>query len=490
MGHGPNARRLLDQEACYRALTARDVRFDGTFFVGVSTTGIYCRPICTARIPGKDRCSFYRSAVEAEHAGFRACFRCRPELAPGAAPLDSIPRLVTRAVARIEEGFLNERSIEDLAGELRVTSRHLRRAMEDELGVGPIELAQSRRLALAKQLLQSTKLGLAEVAHASGFRSVRRFNALFGARFGRPPSSLRKVTGASHAARELLLTLDYRPPLDWEAMLAFLGARAIPGVERVDGTTYRRTVRIGAREGRIEVTKDPKRDALVARVSLSLAGVLMSIAARLRTVFDLDAQPEAISAHLAGDPLLRPLVRSQPGLRVPGAFDSFEMTVRAVLGQQVSVRAATTLAGRLVERFGTSLEASGEEEGQGPARLFPPAERVAEISAEELGAIGITRARARSLLALARAVADRTLSFERGAAPDETIAQLEGLPGFGAWTSHYVAMRALHWPDAFVASDLGVKKALGGLSPGAAEKRAEAWRPWRAYAVMHLWRSL
>lgn len=471
MGYDPGM--PLDAETCYRALCARDGRFDGVFFVAVRTTGIYCRPVCRARTPAQDRCAFYRSAAEAEREGFRACFRCRPELAPGASPLDARPRLVEGAVARIEEGFLNEGSVDDLALELGVTGRHLRRAISAELGLSPIALAQSRRLALAKQLLQDTSLPLAEVAFASGFSSVRRFNALFQARFGRAPSTLRRGRAAVAAPDALVLRLDYRPPLDWPALLAFLAARAIPGIEQVTGGEYHRAVRIGGAAGRIVVRRDEARQALLAELSPTLSPALLPITARLRALFDLDAQPAAIADHLGRDELLRDLVRRRPGLRVPGAFDGFELCVRAVLGQQVSVRAATTLSGRLVERFGE-----------------PAPGRLAAATEDEIASLGLPGARARTLVALARAVAGGAVRLDRHGDLDAALAALRAVPGIGDWTASYIAMRALRWPDAFPSGDLGLRKALGGVTARAAEARAEPWRPWRAYAAMHLWAHL
>jgi AraC family transcriptional regulator, regulatory protein of adaptative response / DNA-3-methyladenine glycosylase II len=476
---------MLDAPTCYRAMTSRDARFDGLFFVGVSTTGVYCRPICSARTPRRDRCSFFRSAAEAERAGYRACFLCRPELAPGLAPLDGVPRLVARALALVEDGFLNERSLEELAAELGVTDRHLRRTMQIELGVSPVELAQTRRLAMAKQLLQDSQLPLTELAFASGFRSVRRFNALFRARFGRSPTAVRRAHAERDGAgRPLLLRLDYRPPLDWPALLAFFRQRAIPGVEEVTDDEYRRTVRLGGETGELRVRHHPTRPALVASASLSLARQAMQLAARVRALFDLDARPQVIAETLAGDRLLRPLLRARPGLRLPGCFDPFELMVRAVLGQQISVAAARTLAGRLA-RLG---EARSDEPGP-LARLFPGAQQVAGASARQLASIGLTGARAQALLAAARAVAEDRLRLD-AASPEETLATLARLPGFGPWTAQLVAMRALRWPDAFPAGDAGLRRALGGVSARDAERRAESWRPWRAYAAVHLWRSL
>jgi AraC family transcriptional regulator of adaptative response / DNA-3-methyladenine glycosylase II len=472
----------VDVDSCYRALAARDRRFDGLFFVAVETTGIYCRPVCSARTPRRERCRFYRTGAEAERAGYRACFRCRPELAPGAAPVDAAGRLVAAAAAHIDEGYLNERSVDDLAAELGVTARHLRRALEAELGVSPIELAQSRRLALAKQLLHDTELGIAEIALASGFASVRRFNAAFRDRFAAPPSQLRRRRAAG--AGELILRLEYRPPLDWAALLAFLAPRALPGVEEVVDGEYRRTARLGDRTGTIAVQGEPARSALVARVSLPLAGAAMAVAARLRALFDLDAQPAQVSEHLGRDRRLRRSVARHPGLRVPGAFDPFEVAVRAVLGQQCSVRGATTLAGRLIAHFGRRLEAPGSL-----THLFPSPAALASAPLEAIAAIGMPRARAGAIAALATAFAAGEVRLGRGTPVEEAVAGLEALPGIGPWTSHYVAMRALRWPDAFPSGDLVLRKALGGVSAARARARAERWRPWRAYAAMHLWQT-
>ena len=477
----------LVPDRCYRALASRDARFDGAFYVGVSTTGIYCRPICAARTPGRERCSFYRTAAEAEQAGYRACFRCRPELAPGRAPLDAVPRLAARAVARIEEGALNEGTLDDLAGQLGVSGRQLRRAVEAELGVSPVALAQTRRLSLAKHLLQDTRLPLIDVALASGFGSVRRFNALFLARFGRPPSALRRAdaafgvapgkggpgNGAEVDARPgLSLRLDFREPYDWDGMLAFFAARAVPGVERVEGATYARAVRVGDRTGTFEVRREGR--SLRVGISLSLAPALMKVVARLRAQFDLDADPHAIAAALRQEKHLARLVARRPGLRVPGAFDPFEATVRAVLGQQVSVRGATTLAGRLAARFGDPID------GASLSRAFPQAAALAACSVDELAAIGLPRARAATLRAVAGA-------FARGV---QSAEDLRGLPGVGPWTLSYVGMRAFHDPDAFPAADLGVRKALRGAGPRDAEALVERARPFRAYAALHLWSSL
>lgn len=474
----------LDNDTCYRALVARDERFDGVFFVAVKSTGIYCRPVCSARTPARKQCAFYPRAVEAERDGFRACFRCRPELAPGTSPVEAVPRLVEAAVARIEAGFLNQGSIDDLAGELGVTARHLRRAFTAELGVSPVALAQARRMGFAKRLLQDTGLSMAEVAFASGFASVRRFNALFRERFGRPPSALRRERAAT-GGDTILLRLDYRPPLDWPALLGFLEARAIPGVESVRDGVYRRTIRAGARTGWVSVRADQDRPALRAEVSASLAGALMPLAARLRGLFDLDAQPHAIATQLGADPTLGPRVARRPGLRVPGAVDGFETTARAILGQQVSVRAATTVSGRLAAELGEPIPTPYPE----LRRLSPTPAALASAGVDRLAGLGMPGARARSLMALARAVHDGEPRLQRHVDIAGAVEALQALPGIGDWTAQYVAMRVLGWPDAFPAGDLVLRRALGDIPAREVRARAEAWRPWRAYAAMHLWQS-
>jgi AraC family transcriptional regulator of adaptative response / DNA-3-methyladenine glycosylase II len=464
-------------------MAARDRRFDGVFFVGVETTGVYCRPVCPARTPRRTRCVFFSSRAEAEREGFRACFRCRPELAPGNAPMDSVPRLVSSALARVEGGYLDERSVAELARELGITARHLDRALASALGVTPVELAQSRRIGLAKQLLQDTTLPMASVALGAGFSSVRRFNALFRERFGRRPSAVRRVHAAEPGSG-IVLRLDYRPPFDWDALLEFLGPRAIAGVESVGGGSYRRTVAIGGHRGWIGVSHAAASSALRVELALSLAPVIASVVARVRSLFDLDAHPARIDARLSGSALLRPMVRARPGVRVPGAFDGFETALRAVLGQQVSVRGAATLAGRAASELGEKLATPFPE----LTRSGPSAAVLAGVDPASIArAVGLPLARAQAIQGLARAVAAGAVRLERGDVPAEAMAQLTALPGIGDWTAQYVAMRALGWPDAFPASDLGLRRALGVSRERAVLARAEAWRPWRAYAAMRLW---
>jgi AraC family transcriptional regulator of adaptative response / DNA-3-methyladenine glycosylase II len=459
---------VLDAKACWRALQARDARFDGRFFVGVSTTGIYCRPICTARTPRRDRCSFHANAAAAEKAGFRACFRCRPELAPGHASVDAVPRLVTGALGRIDEGYLDGASVDELARELGVSGRHLRRVFEVELGVSPVELAQTRRLARAKQLLHDSELSLTAIAYASGFQSLRRFNTAVRERFGRPPSDLRRlgVRNVGHVA----LRLDHRAPLDFDELLGFLRVRALPGVEVVEDDRYRR--RIGDAE--LRVWQDASHTSLRLELDIALAPALARIVAAVRRLFDLDAEPQAIAQVLRRDRLLAPLLRRRPGLRVPGSFDPFETALRAVLGQQVSVAAATTLAGRLVAHFNG----------------IPTPHALARSSAESIAAIGMPLTRARALVALADAWDRGVISCAPGSDVEQLHAAVVAIPGLGAWTAEYLSMRALHFPDVLPAGDLALRKALGGSTGAEVRRRAEAWRPWRAYAAVHLWTAL
>jgi AraC family transcriptional regulator of adaptative response / DNA-3-methyladenine glycosylase II len=484
----------LDADACYKVLLARDRRFDGLFFVAVSTTGIYCRPICPARTPGRDRVTFYKHAAEAENAGYRACFRCRPEVAPGnstTASTDATSQLVRLALSKIEQGYLNEQSLEDLASSLNVSSRHLRRSIEAEVGVSPVMLAQTRRLALAKQLLHDTNLPMAEIAHASGFASVRRFNGLVQSRFGRSPTSLRKAHGESAKRGTFTLRLDYRPPFDWQHLLGFLGDRAMHGIERVEDGSYFRSIALGNRAYEIEVRNDAEKSRIVAEVPVQLAPLAMDLSNRLRRLFDLDARPDVIEKELGRDKWLGPIVKKQRGTRLPGAFDSFEIAIRSVLGQQVTVAGATTLAKRVVEKFGreVSIGENGKSTRSQIARIFPSAETIANASLADVRAIGMPEARAKTLLAISQKISDGRLVLEAGSDPEIAIASMTSIAGIGNFTSHVVAMRALRYVDAFPSSDLGVRKALNSKNARELDGRAESWRPWRAYAVIHLWRN-
>jgi AraC family transcriptional regulator of adaptative response / DNA-3-methyladenine glycosylase II len=472
----------LDSEACFRAVRARDRRFDGRFFVGITSTHIYCRPICTARPANRRNMRFYSNAAAAEGAGFRPCLRCRPERAPGLAPVDAVSRLVGAAMAGIEEHALSSARVGDLAASLGVSDRHLRRVTEAELGVSPIELAQTQRLLLAKRLLRETSLKLTDIAFASGFGSVRRFNALFKSRYGLSP---RAVRGKAIDTDTLSVQLEFRPPLAWASLLAYLRLRAIPGVEIADGTHYRRTVAIGDTKGWIAVSMHSSADALSLEISPSLTPVIGAVIGRVKQLFDLGAAPDSVRMVLRQDEILAATVRRLPGLRVAGAFDGFELAVRTVLGQQVSIKGASTIAGRWAAVFGEPIATPYPELN----RLSPSAERMARVLPKEIAALGMVGARARCLVGLAQAVAQRKIILTFASNVEEQIESLMCLPGIGHWTANYIAMRALHWPDAFPTGDLVLMRAARS-NQKQLQQRSEAWRPWRAYAAHYLWQSL
>lgn len=469
----------LDTETGYQAILTKDTRFDGIFYVGVSTTGVYCRTVCRARTPRRSSCSFYPSAASAERAGFRPCLLCRPELAPGNARIDAAGRLAAAVASRIEEGVLAEMSLEELASDLQVSSRHLRRVVDREFGVSPVELAQTQRLLLAKRLLTDTDLSMTETAFASGFSSLRRFNALFKDRYRLSPSTIRQRRSVGPAKDSFRSELAYRPPLDWTALLDFLRARAIRGVELVDDTSYKRTVRIGACCGWIALGPSSGRSTIAVELSRSLIPVVLPVLTRVKRLLDLSAEPVEIALRLGR------LARGNPGLRVPGAFDGFEVAVRAILGQQVSVRAATTLAGRLASHFGEPIATPFD----GLDRLTPAADRVAAASVAGIASLGITAKRAESIRSLARGADAGRLRLDGDADPLRLVERIQTVPGIGEWTAQYLAMR-LGWPDAFPRTDLGIRKALPDMSVSEITAHAEQWRPWRSYAVMHLWKSL
>lgn len=478
----------MDRTACYRAISTRDARFDGRLFVSVKTTGIYCRPICPARTPKFENVSFYPSAAAAQEAGFRPCLRCRPETSPDLAFWRGTTNTVSRALALIEAGGLDEADVEGLANRLGVGARQLRRLFRQHVGASPIAVAQTRRVLLAKQLIHETSLPMAEVALASGFNSVRRFNETFLQLFGRAPATLRRVHDKTkREAGALSVRLAYRPPYDWDAMLAFLSARAIPGVEIVSDNTYRRTIAIGDIGGTISVAPAAKNRVDVS-VRFPDMAALPSIIARVRRVFDLAADPDTIGAHLSLDPDLAPLVAARPGLRVPGAWDGFELAVRAIFGQQITVPAATKLLGKLVQAHGAPLPVTAKGV-DGLTHLFPFPARVAQVN---IAALGMPNARATAVTSLARVISNDPAIFSRGASLDEAIAKLRSLPGIGEWTAQYIAMRELREPDAFPAADIGLMRAMAAAdgrrpSPSELLARAERWRPWRAYAALHLW---
>ena len=476
----------LDAEQCYEVVKARDARFDGVFFVGVSTTGIYCRPVCRVRTPGRDRCSYFANAASAEAAGFRPCLRCRPELAPGSAPADAVRRVANSAVRRIEAGALSGASVEELAAELGVSSRQLHRVVEAEYGVSPLALAQTQRLLLAKQLLTDTPLRVIDVAFASGFASVRQFNRLFQQSYRLNPLSLRKLsTAQKNTAKHgepILLKLGFRPPLAWPQLIGFLAGRASTRTDKIHKNSYLRTIRLGGYGGFIRA--EPLGPGLLGvHVAATLLPVLPELRMRLRRLFDLEANPDVIDAFLRRQPELRGHLKRTAGLRVPGAVSGFELGLRAVLGQQISVKAATTVYGRFVETFGSQVETPDPQVD----RLAPDAADVANASLQQLIDRGLNRRRAETVQALARAVAEGSVKLEPPVDFSAMRAALQELPGIGPWTAEYVAMRALGDPDAFPHSDLGLMQALKLENPAALLARAEAWRPWRAYAALHLW---
>jgi AraC family transcriptional regulator, regulatory protein of adaptative response / DNA-3-methyladenine glycosylase II len=470
----------LDTDRCYQAVLTRDPRFDGVFFVGVSSTRIYCRTVCWAKTPQQKNCTFYPSAAAAEQARFRPCLLCRPELAPGNAPIDATGRLAARIARRLEEGTLMEQSCEAIAEELGISERQLRRVVHQEFGVSPIELMQTHRLLLAKRLITDTPLPMAEIAFASGFKSLRRFNALFRERYRMNPTQLRKKKSTPSAQDYLVSEVFYRPPLDWSALLSYLTGRATAGVEAIDSDRYCRTVRLGEQQGWLVVEPIAEKNALRVKLSLSLVPVLLPILARVKAQFDLAADPQQITAHLGI------LALHHPGLRVPGAFDEFEIAVRTILGQQVSIKAATTLMGRFVNAFGDAIATPLPR----LTHLMPTAEQVAQLDISDLTALGILATRGNSILALAKAIAEGRVVLTPGGATEEIMTQLQDLPGIGPWTAQYIAMRVLADPDIFLHTDLGVRQALSETNAKRMLAIADPWQPWRSYATHHLWKSL
>ncbi len=478
----------LEPERCWRASMAHDPRFDGRFFIGVVTTGVYCRPICSVSPPRRKNVRFYPSAAGAEEAGFRPCRRCRPETAPGTPAWLGSSTTVSRALHLISEGALDEGGVDDLAERLGLGSRHLRRLFAEHLGASPLSVARTRRVHFARRMIDETELPMSQVALGSGFKSIRSFNESLRATFGRTPSQLRRQAARrrrpSHAG-EIAMRLPYRPPYDWEGVLGFLAPRAIPGVEHIADGGYRRLIEVDGTNGLMQVSKEPNAYALILRLQLDDAGGLRSAVRRTRRLFDLAADPLQIETDLRGDAELARRIDARPGVRVPGAWDPFEVAVRAILGQQVSVKGATTLAGRLVRAFGKPVERA---DALPLTHLFPRPEILAEA---DVASIGMPPKRAQAVRALASAVARGGLPLDGAVELDDVVAKLQEIPGIGEWTAQYIAMRALGEPDAFPAGDLGLCKALARgdarIGPADVRARAEHWRPWRAYAAMWLW---
>jgi AraC family transcriptional regulator of adaptative response / DNA-3-methyladenine glycosylase II len=454
----------LTRTVCDRARLARDARFDGRFFIGVTSTKIYCRPICPAPSPKPKNIIYYPSAAAAAEAGFRPCLRCRPETSPGTPAWLGTSVSVSRGLKLIGEGALDESSVDDLAERLGLGARHLRRMFLQHLGAAPVAVAQTRRVHFAKKLIDETELPMTEVAMASGFGSIRRFNATFQKLYGRTPGDLRRSTARErngHEAGVYTFRLGYRPPYNWAAMIGFLAARAIPGVETSSLEEYRRTISLDGRTGFISVRPNFKKNYLELRIEFPEPAALFRIVERVRNIFDLRADPAEVDGHLGRDARLKPMVRERAGIRVPGCWDGFEIAVRAILGQQVSVKGATTMAGRLVSEFGGG-------------NIFPDAEALVDA---DLTRIGLTKQRAHSIRELASAVARQEVSFDASMGLETFEEKMTKLAGIGAWTAQYIAMR-IGEPDAFPAGDLYLKNFA---------KESEAWRPWRAYAAMYIW---
>ncbi len=488
----------LSITACYQAMKAHDTRFDGRFFVGVTSTKIYCRPICRVRIPLLKNCTFHPSAAAAEVAGFRPCLKCRPELAPGFAATEASAKLARAAARMIEDGVANELDLALLAKKVGVTDRHLRRIFSDEFGVSPVQFTQTQRLLLAKRLMTDTMMNVTDVAFASGFTSVRRMNTLFAERYGFAPTRLRKdvdgdaLTKANNS-KFFTFFLTYRPPYDWAGILAFLERRAIPNVESVSSDEYRRILRVRRDVFAdivcwIRVRHIAKKCALEVTLSPAFARALPQVLATVKRVFDLHADPVEISDAIGK------LAKANKGLRLPGAFDGFELAVRAVLGQQVTVKAARTLATRFVATHGEAIAFDDAPPFDDLNFAFPKAEKVATLTQDDIAKLGIVSARANAIIAIAQKVASGELDLSANAHVEGAIASLQTIKGIGPWTAHYIAMRALSWPDAFPPQDVAILNALElpNTTKGQreADALAEAWRPWRSYAVMHLWRSL
>jgi len=491
----------LDHEVCSRACDARDSRFDGVFFVAITTTRIYCRPVCPARVSHPNRRRFYPSAAAAEAAGFRPCLRCRPELAPGRAAVDALPRLAAAAARRVAEGAMNGGSVADLARELGVGERHLRRAFARELGISPVQLALTHRLLLAKRLLSDTRLPVTQIAYASGFQSLRRFNAVFRAHYRMPPTALRRperrppASERAAPAELLRLTLGYRAPLAWDTMLACLARDLVPGAERIDGRRYGRTVGIDGHTGVIFAEdagssddgaaqeRSPGSAHLDVDVSLSLVPVLMPLLARLRHLFDLDAEPSIVDTHLARAGLRR-LVLQTPGIRLPGALDGFEAALRTMLGgwpHDVQPRDAA-VARRVLEGLGVPLESAVS----GLERVMPTARSIAEAGVPRLTSLGVAPERAAPLVALAERMSTRRLRLDAKDDPMALVRALLSIDGIDERDATTIVMRAISWPDALSAT-AGALRSISSAASDAGAVDAERWRPWSAYAAMHLW---
>lgn len=471
----------LDRQICSQARISRDPRFDGRFFIGVLTSGVYCRPICPARAPLERNVRYFPTAAAAAEAGFRPCLRCRPEASPGTPAWVGTSVTVARALRLISESAIEDGGVDGLSERLGIGSRHLRRLFLRYLGAAPLAIAHTRRLHFAKKLIDETSLPMGQIAIAAGFGSIRRFNSAFRDVYHRTPTQIRRLARVSTdlPENEYSFRLRFRPPFQWHKLLEFLAPRAIPGVEAVEGESYIRNISLHGHTGNLTISLDPSGLALQARITFPEAKLLFVIIERLRRMFDLEADPADFAAHLKRDPLLARRIKSSPGLRVPGSWDGFELAVRAILGQQVSVKGATTLAGRLVANFGTRVA----HDSRLPY-LFPSPETLAQA---DVARIGLPQKRADTIRNLARAVCDGRVSLQSIDNIEQFHLRLRAIPGIGDWTTQYIAMRALGEPDAFPAGDLGLLHGASMNKSIELAERAEAWRPWRAYAAMYLW---
>jgi AraC family transcriptional regulator of adaptative response / DNA-3-methyladenine glycosylase II len=472
---------MITNKNYYQAFLSRDRRFDGEFFTGVRTTGIYCRPVCKVRTPKERNCIFFKTAAEAEYRGFRPCLRCRPEIAPGNAIVDHEAEAAYKAAKMIDQGFLDEHSIADLAGVIHITDRHLRRIFQEQWKVSPVAYLQTKRLLLAKQLLTETSLPITDLAYAAGFESISRFNTAFKKNYELTPRQLRK--SGLKKDKIVSLAIGYRPPFNWEALLTFLCGRAILGVESVDSKSYKRTISINKNnkiyEGWVKVTNDPEKAQLLVTIPVALVPVIAAILSRIKNLFDTEAHPDIISESLGK------IAKDSPGLRVPGCFDGFELSVRAVIGQQITVKAATRIAGRLAKTLGKHISTPyGELQF-----LFPSVTAINQIELIDIIKCGIYSKRAETIKQLANANLNGLVLNSQGNVED-TLSRLRAISGIGEWTAQYIAMRALSWPDAFPHTDYAVKKVLVEKNAKLLLMKSKQWQPWRAYATMHIWHSL
>ncbi len=483
----------LDFKTCERARFSRDARFDGLFYIAVKTTRIYCRPICTVSPPLSKNVQFFRTAVAAAEAGYRPCLRCRPECVPGSPAWNGTSTTVSRALRLIETGELDKIGVEDLASKLGMGSRQLSRLFKQHLGVSPLAVAKTRRLHFAKRLIDDSNLDMAQIAFAAGYGSVRSFNDVFKKIYQRTPGQLRKFRhhkGIESKSKGFSLVIPVRQPFDWASLIDFLSMRATPGVEFVGPELYTRTIELNGQPGRIEIRPILEKNCLSLQIHYPEIKSLFTIVERVKKIFDVNAATVEIAEHLGKSPLLEPVVGAFPGLRVPGCWDGFEIAVRAILGQQISVKGATTLAGRVACRFGLPITGPDISEKDGLSHLFPGSEI---LSKANLAEVGVVPSRALAIKELAKIVCREQINFDPGQKLEPFIEGITKVKGIGDWTAQYIAMRALRNTDAFPSADLVLLKAASYNDDKVSVKQiktmSESWRPWRAYSAMYLWKK-